>query len=131
MRDEALEQLSRLFFNIIPNINPDIDDLIIIMKNESRREKENINGNINACNGQIFKLKKIINKIKKKKDEGENLLKMFAENKLKMHQNELQNFVRQIQIVNTVIEILEEYQYGDVSILLESFINPEFSPHNN
>ena len=131
LRDQALEQLSRLFFNLLSNINPDLDDLILIMKNESRREKENINGNINACNAQMFKLKKIINKIKKKKDDGENLLKMFAENKLKMHQNELQNFVRQIQIVDSVIEILEEYQYGDVSILLESFVNPESVPHNN
>jgi len=129
LRDSALEQLSRVFFNLIPNVNPETDDLILIMKNESRREKENINNDINGCNNRMFKLKKIINKIKRKKDDGENLLKMFAENQLKAHENELQNYIRQIQIVDTVIEILEEYQYGDVATLIENFMNP--SPQNS
>jgi curved DNA-binding protein CbpA len=124
LRDQALEQLSRLFFNLLPNINPDLDDLILIMKNESRREKLNINNNINMCNGYIFRLKKIIKKIKKKNDQGENLLKMFAENQLKNHENELENFIRQIQIVDMVIEMLEDYQYGDVATLIENFMNP-------
>jgi curved DNA-binding protein CbpA len=129
LRHQALEQLSRLFFNLLPNINPDLDDLILIMKNESRKEKQNINNNINACNGYIFRLKKIINKIKKKNDQGENLLKMFAETQLKNHENELQNFIRQIQIVDIVIEILEDYQYGDVTTLIENFMDT--STQNN
>lgn len=129
VRSEALDHLSRLFFNIIPNINADIDDLVLIMKNESRREKDNVNNNINTCNGYIEKLNKIINKIKKKKDGGENLLKMFAENQLKIHHNELQNFKRQIEVLNIVIEILEEYQYGDIATLIENFMN--LSPQNN
>ena len=53
-----------------------------------------------------------------------NLLKMFAENQLKNHENELQNFIRQIQIVDMVIEMLEDYQYGDVATLIENFMNP-------
>lgn len=128
IRDEALERLSNLFFNIVPNINPDIDDLILIMKNETRRERQNINNNINLCNGYILKLNKVINKIKKK-NEGENLLKMFAENQLKIHENELQNFIRQIEVINIAIEMLEDYQYGDVATLIENFMNP--STHNN
>jgi len=135
IQTEALDQLSRLFFNLIPNINADIDDLVLIMKNESRREKDNVNNNINTCNGYIEKLNKIINKIKKKKDGGENFLKMFAESQLKMRINELQNFKRQIEVLDIVIEILEDYQYGDVSILLEAFLNaqsnPEPTPQNN
>lgn len=128
IRDEALERLSNLFFNIVPNINPDIDDLILIMKNETRRERQNINNNINLCNGYILKLNKVINKIKKK-NEGENLLKMFAENQLKIHENELQNFIRQIEVINIAIEMLEDYQYGDVTTLIENFMNP--SNQNN
>ena len=128
IRDEALERLSNLFFNIVPNINPDIDDLILIMKNETRRERQNINNNINLCNGYILKLNKVINKIKKK-NEGENLLKMFAENQLKIHENELQNFIRQIEVINIAIEMLEDYQYGDVATLIENFMNP--STQNN
>ena len=122
IRDSALEQLSRIFFNLIPNINPETDDPILIMKNESRQEKENINNHINGCNNRMDKLKKIINKIKRKND-GENLLKMFAENQLKAHENELQNYIHQIQIVDAVVKILEEYQYGDIIILIENDIN--------
>jgi len=125
IRTEALDTLCRLFFSIVPNINADIDDLVLIMKNESRRERDVVNNNINICNGYIEKLNKIINKIKKKKDDGENLLKLFAENQLKTHHNELQNFKRQIEIIDIVIEILEDYQYGEVSILLEAFLNAQ------
>ena len=124
IRSEALDTLCRLFFSIVPNINADIDDLILIMKNESRRERDVVNNNINICNGYIEKLNKIINKIKKKKGDGENLLKMFAENQLKTHHNELQNFKRQIEILDIVIEMIEDYQYGDVTTLIENFMNP-------
>lgn len=120
IRDEAIDQLSRLFFSVIPNINADIDDLVLIMKSESKKEKQNINNNINICNGYIFKLNKVINKINKRNNQDENFLKMFAENQLKNHKNELQNFIRQIQVINMMIEMLEEYQYGDITILIES-----------
>ncbi len=122
IRNESLDHLGRLFFNIVPNINVDIDDLVLIMKNETRREKENISNNINICNGHIEKLNKVINKIIKKNGDGENILQMFAENQLKMRLNELDNFKRQIEIMNKAIEILEDYQYGDIAILIENFI---------
>ena len=56
---------------------------------------------------------------------------MFADNQLKMRMNELQNFNRQIEVLDIVIEILEDYQYGDVSILLEAFLNAQSTPQNN
>jgi len=129
IRNQALDQLSRLFFSLVPNINADVDDLIQIMRNESYREKQNINNNINVCNGYIFKLKKVIRKIQKTNPDGENLLKMFAETQLKRHENELQNFTYQIQVINIVIEILEDYHYGDVAVIIESLLNS--SSQNN
>lgn len=123
IRSQALDQLSRLFFNLVPNINADIDDLIQIMRNESYREKQNINNNINICNGYIFKLKKVINKIQKTNPDGENLLKMFAETQLKKHESELQNFTHQIKVVNIAIEILEDYHYGNESTMTTVFLN--------
>lgn len=124
IRDEALSQLSRLFFNLLPNINPDVDDLILIMKGECRREKENINQNIHTCKSHMFKLNTIINKTKKKKNSNENIIKMFAQNQLKNCENDLYHFMRQTRIIDDVIEILEDYQYGDIAILIESFLNP-------
>ena len=123
IRSQALDQLSRLFFSLVPNINADIDDLIQIMRNESFREKQNINNNINICNGYIFKLKKVINKIQKTNPDGENLLKMFAETQLKKHENELQNFTHQIQVINIVTEILDEYYYSNESTMTTGFLN--------
>jgi curved DNA-binding protein CbpA len=122
IRDEALDQLSNLFFSIIANINADADDLVLIMKNESRARRQNVNHNINICNSYIQKLNKIVNKIKKK-NQGDNILKMFAENQLRIHENELQNFIRQIEVINLMIEMLEDYQYGDVATLIENFMN--------
>jgi DnaJ family protein A protein 2 len=123
IHEQALNRLSQLFFTLVPNINADVDDLIQIMRNESYREKHNINNNINICNGYIFKLKKVTSKIQKTNQGSENLLKMFAETQLKRHENELQNFTHQIEIVNLVIKMLDEYHYGDVSVLMESLSN--------
>jgi curved DNA-binding protein CbpA len=120
-RDEALEHLSRLFLHVVNNINPDHDNLVIIMKNETRNEISVINNNIEVCKNHIKKLEKIIKKIKKKND-GENLLQMFTQNQLNGRLNELHNFYRQIQILELMLRMLEDYQYGELVDLLESSV---------
>jgi curved DNA-binding protein CbpA len=118
-RDEALEHLSRLFLHVIHNMNPDFDNLVVIMKNETRNEISVTKNNIEVCNGHVKKLEKIIRKIKKKND-GENLLQMFTQNQLSSRLNELHNFYRQIQIMEHMLTMLEDYQYGELVDLLES-----------
>jgi len=131
IQTEALDHLSNLFFKLVPTINADLDDLVLVMKNESRQEKEDVNNNINACNNHIQKLNKIINKIKKKSNSGENFLKMFAENQLKMVHNELQNLKKRIAVLDVVIEILEDYHYGGITTLIQVTTSTESTPQNN
>ena len=120
-RDGALEHLSRLFLHVVHNMNPDIDNLVIIMKNETRKEIEVNNTNIEVCKNHISKLEKIIKRIKKKND-GENLLQMFTENQLDIRLNELDNFHHQIQVLEFMLTMLEDYQYGELVDLLESSV---------
>jgi ppGpp synthetase/RelA/SpoT-type nucleotidyltranferase len=87
------------------------------MKNETRNETSVINNNIEVCKGHVKKLEKIIKKIKKKND-GENLLQMFTQNQLNSRLNELHNFYRQIQILELMLTMLEDYQYGELVDLL-------------
>ena len=131
IQTEALDHLSNLFFKLVPTINADLDDLVLIMKNDGRQEKEDVNNNINACNNHIQKLNKIINKIKKKSNSGENFLKMFAENQLKMVHNELQNLKKRIAVLDIVIEILEDYHYGGIATLIQVTTSTEPTPQNN
>jgi len=131
IQTEALDHLSNLFFKLVPTINADLDDLVLVMKNDSRQEKEDVNNNINACNNHIQKLNKIINKIKKKSNSGENFLKMFAENQLKMVHNELQNLKKRIAVLDVVIEILEDYHYGGITTLIQVTTSTEPTPQNN
>ncbi len=91
------------------------------MKNETRNEMSVINNNIEVCKNHIKKLEKIIKKIKKKND-GENLLQMFTQNQLNSRLNELHNFYRQIQILELMLRMLEDYQYGELVDLLESSV---------
>jgi curved DNA-binding protein CbpA len=117
LRGEALEQLSRLFLHIIDSMNPDIDNLIIIMKNKTRSEMSAVNGNIETCKNHLKKLETIAKKIRKR-NEGENLLQMFTQNQLNIRANELHNFYRRIQVLEHMLSILEEYQYGELVDLL-------------
>jgi hypothetical protein len=87
------------------------------MKNETRNEISVTKNNIEVCNGHVKKLEKIIRKIKKKND-GENLLQMFTQNQLNSRLNELHNFYRQIQIMEHMLTMLEDYQYGELVDLL-------------
>lgn len=117
LRGETLDHLSRLFLHVLQNMNPDLDDLVNIMKIETKKEKNVIQNNIITCGEYVKKLNKVIGKIKKK-NEGENLLQNFAEYQLKIRLTELQNFSRQLKIMDHMLEILEDYQYGELLDLL-------------
>ena len=116
-RDGALDHLSRLFLHVVQNMNPDFDNLVVIMKNETRNEISVTNNNIEVCKNHIVKLEKIIKKIKKKND-GENLLQMFTQNQLDSRLNELDHFYHLIQILELMLTMLEDYQYGELVDLL-------------
>lgn len=110
-RNVALEELSHLAFNLIPTINPEHDDLILIMKNRVNGFRVDIFNNIQTCNTFINNLEKIIARIKRKK-EGENIIRSIAETQLKQRQEELITFNRQLQVNDEMTQILEDYHYS-------------------
>ena len=129
LRGEALEQLSRLFLHIIDSMNPDIDNLIISQPDNGEQALEIAESLIRSGAVDIVvidsvaaltpksELETIAKKIRKR-NEGENLLQMFTQNQLNIRANELHNFYRRIQVLEHMLSILEEYQYGELVDLL-------------
>jgi len=115
IRSQALERLSNMVSHFTHQINPEFDDLILKMKNDIRQAQRNIEGDIQLCNEYIRKLKIILKKIRLKK-EGENIIKTFTRMKLKQRENELLNFQNNITVMNLMLEILDDYHYGDFDL---------------
>ena len=111
VRSEALENLSHLAFNLIPTINPENDDLILMMKNRVNATRDEIQNNINVCNNYITNIAKIILRIKRKK-KGENIIRGIAETQLKQRTDELTKFNYQLKVNEEMRQILEDYHYG-------------------
>jgi curved DNA-binding protein CbpA len=112
LNTEVFGRLSIMLIQFVPHINPEFDDLILKMKIEIRALQDQTNNSINECNKSIDKLTIISKRIKLKK-EGENLLKTFAEKKIKQHQTELVNFKRGLIVFARMLEVLEDYHYSN------------------
>ena len=111
LRNEVLTQLSQMFLRLFANLDPEKDDLVLMMKNETRRMKTTVEKDIQKSNDEISKLEKVINRIKLK-SSGENLIISFAEAKVKEIKNDLITFSNRLQVCDMMIEILENYHYS-------------------
>jgi hypothetical protein len=112
LNTEVFGRLNVMLVQFIPQINPEFDDLILRMKVEIRALQDQTTNSITECNNSINKLTIITKKIKLKK-EGENLLKSFAEKKIKQQQAELINFKRGLIVFARMLEVLEDYHYSN------------------
>jgi len=118
VRSEALRELAGLVTYCITKINPDRDDLILVMKNELNEHVRQIKDNIIKCNNHIINLNKIIKKINRKK-EGEDFIKSILEEQIRNRERELTNFNRKLEISDYMYELIEDYYYGlDLAKLL-------------
>jgi len=113
LREEALGNLSMILNHFINEINPDVEDLIVLMKNDANREKEQLNNAITNCLNMLSKLEKVLRKLKKKK-EGENILKMFTSQRIKALENDIITFNKKIEVCDKMLEILEDYEFSDI-----------------
>lgn len=112
VREEALGNISMILTHFINQINPDFEDLIVIMRNDINNEKNNTNTSISNCIAAITKLEKALKKIKRKK-EGENILKLFAMQQIQLQENNILNLNKKLEVCDKMLEILEDYKYGD------------------
>jgi|GEM_PF-916400 len=124
IRDECLDRLSRMFFSFAAEMNPEKEDIVLKMRVEARKIKDDAIHNIEICKTYINKLNILITKIRFKK-EGDDFLKAFATKQLEIRNTELLNFQKQIMISEMMIELLENYEWGLPANLIEAFINPE------
>ena len=115
IKDEALHNLAQMLFGIIPNFNPEQDNLIQLLTNKVTELKQECNNNIDTCNNFIAHLNKIIARLKIKTDN-ENLLLGFINSQIDMRKNEFANFTRRIQICDAQFEILKDYEYGLIEL---------------
>jgi curved DNA-binding protein CbpA len=112
LREEAVNNLARLLTYFINEIDPDLENLIVCMKNDIQREKNVITTQISVCITKITKLEKFLKKIKRKK-EGENILKAFVASQISTQENNINSLNRNLEVGDKMLEILEDYQYGD------------------
>ena len=111
VRNEALDHIAQMLFRIVPNFNPEQDDLIFLMKKEVTTIKTDMNNNINVCNIHLTNLEKVIQRLKIKTDN-ENLLLRFVEKQIQQRKQEHSGFIRRIEICDIVFDILNDYAYG-------------------
>lgn len=111
IRNEALDHIAQMLFRIVPNFNPEQDDLIFLMRKEVTTIKTDMNNNINICNRHLTNLEKVIQRLKIK-TENENLLLRFVEKQIDQRKQEHASFIRRIEICDIVFDILNDYAYG-------------------
>ena len=127
LREEAINNLARLLSHFINQIDPDLENLIVCMKNDIQREKITLSTQISNCISAITKLEKFLRKIKRKKD-GENILKSFVANQIVSQENNINSHNRNLEVCDKMLEILEDYQYGEEEfemLMNQAISNPE------
>lgn len=108
---EALDQICRIFLGLVPNVTPEHDNIIVKLKIEVRNIRSLVARDIKNATDYIIKIQKIIKRIKRKK-EGENIIKSFAETQLLQVQKDLALFQHRLQVVDLMLKLIEDYEYG-------------------
>jgi len=124
LRDEAMNNLARIINIFMEQIDPELGNLVISMKMDVEREKSYLREQISICIASINKLEKFLIKIKRKK-EGENILKGFIATQIKQREDNIKNHNRVLEVCDKMLEILDDYQYGEGDF--EMLVNAMFS----
>jgi len=120
VKSESYSRLSNMVAQYTQQINPEIDDLILKMKVDIYQAQETNRREIDLCERSIEKFKIVSRKIKIK-HEGENVLKTFADALQKQKEENLIFLKRTTLILNLMLDILEDYQYGELTLLLDNW----------
>jgi len=121
LKEESINNLAQLLNHFINQINPDLENLIVCMKNDILREKNALSTQISNCINTITKLEKFSKKIKRKK-EGENILKSFVQLQITSQENNIKSFNKNLEVCDNMLEMLEDYEFGELE--WDLLINP-------
>mgnify|MGYP000616098054 FL=1 len=114
-KSEAIQELSSLLNHIVKSYDPSTIDLLSIMRGEINNLKNQTNNNIDAVSISLQKLNTVKDKLKFKKDS-EDILRSFVDKQIEMRIDDLKNFKRKLVVCNTMLEILDDYTYGYLTI---------------
>jgi hypothetical protein len=104
-----------MLFSIVPNFNPENDNLIAIMTNEVISVKNGVMQNIDSCNNHLQKLSRVIERLSIKTAD-ENIILQFLEKHVEIRKQENLELKRRLEVCDVVIEILKDYEYGLISL---------------
>ena len=119
VKSEAYSRLSNMVSHYTQQINPEIDDLILKMRVDIYQAQETNRKEIDLCLRAIEKFKVVSRKLKLK-HEGENVLKTFVDALQKQKEDNLIFLKRTTLIFDLMLNILDDYQYGDITLLLDN-----------
>ena len=115
IRNEALERIAQMLFGIIPNFNPEQDNLIQIMMDSVIQNKNEVMSTVNSSNGYLERLNKVLIRITIKTDD-ENLLLNLVQRQIDNHNQENTEFNRRMEVCDLILDILKDYNYGLVNL---------------
>ena len=114
-KSEAIQELSSLLDHVLRSTDPSTIDLLSIMRGEVNNLKNQTNNNIDAVSISLQKLNIVRDKLKFKKNS-EDILHSFVIKQIEMRLDELKNFKRKLIVCDTMLEILDDYTYGYLTI---------------
>lgn len=109
---EAKEVLERLFNESINRLDPEKDNLVVMMQLQARTKKTHLEAQMEACLKAIDKLKRVDKKIKQKQ-KSENFILNFVENGMKNCEHDLKIIRQGLKIYDYVLIVLNNYHYSD------------------
>ena len=119
VKSEAITRLANMMSHYTKKLNPESDDLVLSFKIDIHQAQSGVLNSIESFKLEIKKLKIFSDKIKLKK-EGENILKSFVDNTIQQHEREIITMQRTLKVFELMLDILNDYQYGDLTLLLEN-----------
>jgi len=116
IRQDAINQLSIVFFTLIQNFNCVDGNLVETLKSETRKLQSMATYDLNLCNHFIHNLEIAKQKLKVKDVHKDNVLTSFLETQLNIRQKEKLMFEFRIKLTDEMLNILENYTYGFLEI---------------
>jgi curved DNA-binding protein CbpA len=111
IRSEALSRLNNMIVQYVPTLNPEAENLLFKMRMDLQRTMEEVQQEINRTQDKIDISRRSFNRLWLK-TSGEKMLHDFIQSTIKNFEGHLQNTIRQMSILNLMMEVLEDYHYG-------------------
>jgi curved DNA-binding protein CbpA len=122
-RSAAIERLGNMINHYVPDLNADAEDLIVKMRMDIHQALAQLAGHTENSQRQLNNIRRTHKKLWVK-TSGENFLKGFVENLIDRREKELVDLERQRATLTLMLEMLEDYHFGDNEwrLMIESII---------